>query len=195
MVDSVLGRASCGRRGDISRASKGGVAIATSTLEAACSPPLTPLRLHFTCRSMISCLPARVRGIRRSCLTVRRSPLRLCRCCWAAQRSAVPRAGGLPPRAPVPLSAQAVGLQQARQTPWPTDRGMHHPSRANLAVVLRQPAVAGHDTGPVRTVARDDPAFAAGRPRRLRLLRLAFPPFLGLSAVPAVRRRRHADPL
>jgi hypothetical protein len=188
MVDSVLGLALGGRRGGIGRALKGGVAIATSTLEAACSPPLTPLRSHFTCRSMTSCLLARGRGIRRSFLTAKRSRSRSSKCCWvcptivSSSRWPAAASGTCSPTCPSSRATTSASDDWARRS------GVHQASRADLAVLLRQPAAARQHAGPMRPVARDDPAFAAGWPRRTRLLRLAFPPFLGLSAVSAVRR-------
>jgi hypothetical protein len=124
MVDSVLGRTVGFRRGDITRASKGGVAIATSTLEAACTPPLTPLRRDFTCRSTTSCLLADVPDIRRSSPAARRSPSRPARCSWGC-----PGAGGRPMRAlAVPVTGasgrdpESEPKAQPRGTqPRPTD--------------------------------------------------------------------------
>src|ERR1035437_1784475 len=196
MVNSVLGRAAGGRRGDITRASKDGVAIATSTLEAACTPPLT--RPYDGTLRTDRRLPACSQRSWPSAEALRQRDDHACGlpdAVGAAQRSTVPRVGGLPSRAPVPLPAQAVWLQQARAAPRAADRCVHRSSRSRLAIVWRQSAIAGHHTGPVRTVARDDAALGAGRQRELRLLRRTFPPLLGISAVPAVRPGRHANPL
>src|SRR5919204_4028298 len=62
MVDSVFGRPGL-PRGDITRAPKVGVAIATSTTEVvSCSPTSTLCSRHFTCAWTISCPSGADRG-------------------------------------------------------------------------------------------------------------------------------------
>src|SRR5215211_2349124 len=78
MVDS--------ERGAIRRAPKVGVAIATSTMEAACSPTLTPSSSHFTCGSTTSCWGFRLApapGDRRRSPIASSSRSRSRRCSWA----------------------------------------------------------------------------------------------------------------
>jgi hypothetical protein len=78
MVDS--------ERGVITRAPKVGVAIATSTSEAACTPS-TPSSSDFTCGSMTSCSPCRrgpTPGVGRRSATASSSRSRSRRCSWAS---------------------------------------------------------------------------------------------------------------
>ena len=166
MVDFVLGWAARGWRGDISRASKGGVAIATSTLEAACSPPLTPLRRDFTCRSRLPGWPqqsgASAEAFRQRDDHPRGRPDPV----GAAQRPPVPGVGGLPPRAPVhrPLASRVRDCRRQRGC-GPTSR---------MVRIGRRPYASRRRSGPC--YARTDPGCRTTiRQRRLRTATAAAP--------------------
>ena len=93
MVDSILLRGVLAQ-GDITRAPKEALLIATSTKEASCTPTSTPSSQHFTCVLTISCPHGRDRAVRSRSPTLSSSrwPSRRCfsRCPTTASSSRSP---------------------------------------------------------------------------------------------------------
>ena len=127
MSDAESPRGGGSGPGDIKRASKFGVAKATSTTEvASCSPNSTPFSPHFTCWWTISCRAQRAWAPPED---------HRCRADHARDRAdlpglpiraAVPALRALAARAPVPVPPRPAGLQppaaQARARDLPADR-------------------------------------------------------------------------
>ncbi len=93
---------------------------------------------------------------------------------------------------PLPLPTPTIRLQQAPQRRRPTDLDRDPGIGQAGTHPARQPAADRLHPATVCRLPRDRQTFRVGRTRRLRLLPQPFPLLLGVSALPADHRRRHA---